>query len=632
MAFSLFGVECYLGIGFGYWDLDFGDPKRAQHATGKRAGIRRSRGVRLWRDRRTGETPPPSRLTRPYGLLYYPRMKRLIALCAVIACFAAPIAPLRAATLTAGTLIKGSGSAVYYYTEAGTRLSFPNEKTYFTWYGDFSNITTITDAELAAITLAGNVTYRPGARMIKIQSDPRVYAVDDGGTLRWVQTEQLATSLYGADWAKKIDDLSDAFFSDYQTGLSITSSSDFNPAAVQAAHPSIGTTAVVVTDDKGIVGTMSVLTGEIVTIALTENASTGYSWTATYDISALSLLSTSSSYPDTGLVGSSGTVTFRFKALGAGQEDIIFNYARSWETSVAPIERRTYRVTIADPVTAATSSIATDHVTAQAGSSITITASSTATPVPTMIAINVGTIEIKNCASTNLCTATYAVPPSGADGTYTFTAIFTAQNGATSTKSITIPIVAEQQMNSIELSIARPIMRTTDEAEITVRPGPDLNARSITIYIDGVSKKICESSPAICVFEDLISGSIGSVHTVEAVIRTPEDLFYRSLQKTITLSDNDAPSITIEASKSSMYATETVELTLRANDDDGISSTKIIRDGNVLATCSGAAPCTVTAGPFDGIASGSTVSFDGSATDLLGLTATSTGLTTITIR
>ncbi len=557
-------------------------------------------------------------------------MKRLIALCAAIAVFAAPIAPLRAATLTAGTLIKGSGSAVYYYTEAGTRLSFPNEKTYFTWYADFSNITTITDAELAAITLAGNVTYRPGSRMIKIQSDPRVYAVDDGGTLRWVQTEQLATSLYGSDWAKKIDDLSDAFFSDYQTGLSITSSSDFNPTAVQAAHPSIGTTAVVTTDDKGIVGTMSALTGETFTIALTENASTGYSWTPTYDASAFSLTSTSTSYPDTGLIGSPGTVTFQFKALSTGQKDIVFNYARPWETGVAPIERRTYRVTITDPVTATTNSIATDHATAQAGASIIITASSTVTP--TAIAINVGTIEIKSCANTNLCTATYAVPSSGADGTYTFTAIFTAQNGTTSTKSITVPIVAEQQMESIELSIARPIMRTTDEAEITVRPGPNVNARSITIYIDGVSRKICESSPAVCVFEDLISGSIGSVHTVEAVIRTPEDLFYRSLQKTITLSDNDAPSITIEASKSSMYATETVDLLLRANDDDGIQSTKILRNGNVLATCFGATPCSVTAGPFDGLAPGSTVSFDGSATDLLGLSVTSTGLATITIR
>lgn len=595
MAFSPFGVECYLGIGFGFW--------------GPRTG---------------------AACCAPTFLLYYPRMKRLIALCAAIAIFAAPIAPLRAATLTAGTLIKGSGSAVYYYTKAGTRLSFPNEKTYFTWYADFSNITTITDAELAAITLAGNVTYRPGARMIKIQSDPRVYAVDDGGTLRWVQTEQLATSLYGSDWAKKIDDLSDAFFSDYQTGLSITSASDFSPSAVQTAHPSIETTATVVTDDKGIVGTMSVLTGEIITIALTENASTGYSWTATYDMSALSLLSTSSSYPDTGLVGSSGTVTFRFKALSAGQEDIVFNYARPWEAGIAPIERRTYRVTITDPVIATTNSIATDHATAQAGASIIITASSTVTP--TMIAINVGTIEIKNCANTNLCTATYAIPSSGADGSYTFTAIFTAQNDTTSTKSIAVPIVAEQQMSSIELSIARPVMRTTDEAEITVRPGPDVNARSITIYIDGVSRKICESSPTVCVFEDLISGSIGSVHTVEAVIRTPEDLFYRSLQKTITLSDNDAPSITIEASKSSMYATETVDLLLRANDDDGISSTKILRNGSILATCSGPAACTVTVGPFDGLTSGSTVSFDGSATDLLGLSVTSTGLATITIR
>lgn len=120
------------------------------------------------------------------------------------------------------TLVKGSGPAVYYCGQDGKRYVFPNEKTYFTWYADFSTVTTISDAALASVMIGGNVTYRPGVRMIKINTDPKVYAVAKGGTLRWVSSEAIAASLYGSNWNAKIDDLSDAFFVNYTTGAPIT--------------------------------------------------------------------------------------------------------------------------------------------------------------------------------------------------------------------------------------------------------------------------------------------------------------------------------------------------------------------------------------------------------------------------
>jgi len=45
-----------------------------------------------------------------------------------------------------------------------------------------------------------------------------VYHVEKNGVLRWVTSEAMATSMYGADWAKKIDDLNDAFLSSYKIG------------------------------------------------------------------------------------------------------------------------------------------------------------------------------------------------------------------------------------------------------------------------------------------------------------------------------------------------------------------------------------------------------------------------------
>lgn len=83
-------------------------------------------------------------------------------------------------------------------------------------------MTTLTDAQLAAVSLGGTVTYRPGVKMVKIQSDPKTYAVSRGGLLRWVQTEAIAMSLYGTTWNRKIDVISDSLFGGYSIGDPIT--------------------------------------------------------------------------------------------------------------------------------------------------------------------------------------------------------------------------------------------------------------------------------------------------------------------------------------------------------------------------------------------------------------------------
>jgi len=123
----------------------------------------------------------------------------------------------------AGSRIRSvSDPAVYYCGVDGKRYAFPNQKAYNTWYPDFSGIQTISDADMAATTLGGNVTYKPGVKMVKIVSDTRVYVVDRGGVLRHVASQELAAQLYGSTWAKQIDDISDAFFVNYKVGPPVT--------------------------------------------------------------------------------------------------------------------------------------------------------------------------------------------------------------------------------------------------------------------------------------------------------------------------------------------------------------------------------------------------------------------------
>lgn len=126
------------------------------------------------------------------------------------------------AAASTGDLIKMAGnSSVYYLGADGKRYVFPNSTTYFSWYTDFSGVVTIPAAELQSYPLGGNVTMRPGTKLVKITTDPSVYAVEPNGVLRKIQTEAQAAALYGTSWNKRVVDVPDAFFTNYTTGTAL---------------------------------------------------------------------------------------------------------------------------------------------------------------------------------------------------------------------------------------------------------------------------------------------------------------------------------------------------------------------------------------------------------------------------
>ncbi|MEY4722607.1 MAG: hypothetical protein RLZZ324_120 [Candidatus Parcubacteria bacterium] len=142
-----------------------------------------------------------------------------------------------AATPASGDLIKLSGSTAVYYVGADQkRYVFPNLATYHTWYADFAGVKTVGAADLAALPIGGNVTYRPGTRLVKITSDPKVYAVEPGGSLRAVASESVAAALYGPQWAQKVDDVPDAFFFNYAIGSPLASATYPDGSVVRRAR------------------------------------------------------------------------------------------------------------------------------------------------------------------------------------------------------------------------------------------------------------------------------------------------------------------------------------------------------------------------------------------------------------
>lgn len=131
-----------------------------------------------------------------------------------------------AVQLTPGDLIKGSQPAIYYYGQDLNRHVFPNENTFNAWFTaeDLNLVKTIPDEQLAIIGVGKNVTIRPGTYLVKITTNPKVYAITNCAQLHWIESEAIIAALYGPNWASKIVDVPDTLWSDYTVGTSITTS------------------------------------------------------------------------------------------------------------------------------------------------------------------------------------------------------------------------------------------------------------------------------------------------------------------------------------------------------------------------------------------------------------------------
>ena len=128
---------------------------------------------------------------------------------------------------------------VYFLDYEGKRHAFPNEKTYFTWYEDFDGVHVISGDMMASFGLSSNVRYHPGTKMVKFPSVNTVYAVAQNGILRAIASEDIADTLYGADWNTQIDDVSEAFYFNYYYGADINDIDDFGVEDERASVNSI---------------------------------------------------------------------------------------------------------------------------------------------------------------------------------------------------------------------------------------------------------------------------------------------------------------------------------------------------------------------------------------------------------
>jgi hypothetical protein len=138
-----------------------------------------------------------------------------------------------------GNVLTLNDTAVYYYASNGKRYVFPNEKVYFTWYPDFSRVKIIPIDQMSLIPIGGNVTYHPGSKLVKFQTDPKTYLVTKGGVLSWAKTEEVARCWFGDTWNQQVDDITEAFYVNYTFGQPVENCLDLALDIVRASANTI---------------------------------------------------------------------------------------------------------------------------------------------------------------------------------------------------------------------------------------------------------------------------------------------------------------------------------------------------------------------------------------------------------
>lgn len=129
-------------------------------------------------------------------------------------------------------VVSPSFSTVYYVDANKVRHPFLNTATFFTWASSFNQVKIVTDATMPTLGYGDPIMPKPGVVLVKITSDPTVYAIDENPdnkyqpTLRRIVSEGTARSIYGDDWADYVIDIDVTMFSRFQFGADILSAND----------------------------------------------------------------------------------------------------------------------------------------------------------------------------------------------------------------------------------------------------------------------------------------------------------------------------------------------------------------------------------------------------------------------
>lgn len=461
--------------------------------------------------------------------------RRFILSLFCVSLFASAV-PAHAAELTAGDLIKSPAFPdVYYYGADGKRYVFPNEKIFFSWYDAFA-VTTVTGDELAAVPFGNVVHYRPGVRMVKVTTDPKVYAVSRGGVLRWIASEAIAAEMYGTDWATNVHDLPDAFFASYTVGDPIESASAYAPDAARDGTPTIDHDLGLVTEEpvpppppeEGTIGMTfsasktSVRPGDVITVIATASHPDGIRDIQIFFDGIHSKTCAAANCGDEVVIPLSGTKeTYLVRAVATAidnstqEKEILL----SVDNSASPFVRMTLTQSHVRPNQLAEIIIDTDV-------SIAILRTD----------IYVGGISVEACASAiRQCRWTDRFDV--ATGTaYVVYGLVTDTNGQTYKTREAILTIADNDSPIVSLLVGKDAMYVGESVDMTADATDADGIESVEILKDGAIIHTCQTSP--CTF---VLGPAENTGTITLHARATDALGLSEMTDAVSVTVSAAP-------------------------------------------------------------------------------------------
>lgn len=160
-------------------------------------------------------------------------MRTFLKICSlgliVVALFFYVLGVDAASTLPPNTLFKFKGTKVVYYV-AGDAVAypFPNEQVFLSWYPSFAKVKTYDRKDVLNTLSKTYVTIKPGARVVKFGSDPKLYAVTKGARLNWITNEKTVVELYGSSWRSYYVNLPASTISQYSISDRIEKSNQYS--------------------------------------------------------------------------------------------------------------------------------------------------------------------------------------------------------------------------------------------------------------------------------------------------------------------------------------------------------------------------------------------------------------------
>ncbi len=130
-----------------------------------------------------------------------------------------------------GSLITSDNKRYFWYGSDRKRYVFPTAGTFNSWYpaGEPIKVYEISDSQLSSIPIGGNVTYKPGVKLIKLPDYPKIFAIEKKSIVRVFENNEIIAKLYGGSWRDfYLDIIPEGYFTNYVLGSPITSANDYN--------------------------------------------------------------------------------------------------------------------------------------------------------------------------------------------------------------------------------------------------------------------------------------------------------------------------------------------------------------------------------------------------------------------